>query len=168
MNGVVALDGVKFFLDRCPGKFELARGYRMTGIPFVGIRLCQIDIEKLVKRQIEAVEPDHRLRTLVAVVVPVPCWGQYDIFAFHGDFLAFDSGEAVRAFDDEAKGEGHVSMCRSHFTRENKLQARIDGVGGARSGQRRIHEHEDAALGLFSADDIASLEEGWAHLFVPP
>ena len=80
-------------------------------------------------RQIETVEPNHRTGAVLAVIVPIPCWGQNDIAAVHLNTTTVNSSEAAIAFDDKAHGKGRVAMCWRRLIWHDQLEPGIDGVG---------------------------------------
>ena len=99
------------------------------------------------------------------MVVPVPCGSEDHVPALHGDALAVHGGEAALAFDDEAHGEGGVSVSAGDFIGHNELQTRIEGVRCKRGiylrrlawvrkprmvmyTSSRIHQHKHSSLSL--------------------
>jgi hypothetical protein len=77
--------------------------------------------KRLVYGEVEAVEPDHRLTTLVTVVVPSPRRSQDHVAALHVYLFAIDGSEAAVTFDDEAEREGNVTVGGRHLAGENEL-----------------------------------------------
>lgn len=72
-------------------------------------------------RQIQLVQPDHGPGPVLAVVVPVPAWRQDHVAPLHGDAPAVHGRETSAAFDDEAHGEGGVSVRRGYFVGHHEL-----------------------------------------------
>lgn len=94
------------------------------------IILRKIDWHIPEERQIQPIQPDHRIRALVAMVMPMPRRGQDHVAARHGDLLPFNGRKAIAAFDDEAQRERDVAVCGGRLAGEDELEAAVDGVGG--------------------------------------
>src|SRR5437764_1355819 len=69
----------------------------------IGARFGEAGVEKLDDLDVEAVQPDHRLGAVIAVVVPGPGWGDHEIARLHRRALAIDGGIGAASLDDEAQ-----------------------------------------------------------------
>lgn len=79
--------------------------------------------------QIQAVQPDHRARAVLTMIVPVPGGGQDHIASGHLNALAVDGCEAALAFDDEAHGKSRVTVRPGCLIGHYQLETSIDGIG---------------------------------------
>lgn len=196
---MVTWGSVEVGLHLVPGENE--RGVavdvigRVAGLAEV---LYEVDGEVGEVGQVEAVEPNHGPAAILAVVVPVPRGGQYDITTLHLDTTALDSGEATVPLDDEAHGKGSVAVGLGRLVWHDQLQAGVYGVGGEWGLWKEqpglawlnislkhlsyilrttvmivgtslwVGEHQNAALGLALCDKAASLDQAGADLVVAP
>ena len=60
--------------------------------------------------------------------MPIPGWCQNDVSALHVDSLTMDSCEATFAFDNEAHGEGRMSVGWSSLVRHYELKSSVDRI----------------------------------------
>ena len=90
----------------------------------------EVDREVNEIREVKAVEPNHGARSILAMVMPVPCWRQDYISTLHFDSTAVHGSVSPVAFDDKAHGECSMAMRRGHFVWHDKLKASVNGVGG--------------------------------------
>src|SRR6516162_4312652 len=118
---------------------------------------------------VKPVEPNHRLRRFVTVIVPSPRRGDDKIARLHRSALAVDGGVGAMALDDEAQRRLRMTMGRRHLARQNQLQP-----GKQRAGDRglprqsRVFQDQDAALGLMSSNYPARLHQVSADFFITP
>ena len=116
-------------------------------------RLKMID-----RRQIEHVEPHHRLLAGIAVVVRRPVGGDDEVAMRHHGLLAFDRGIGALAVEHEADRGGRVLMHVGDLAGQNELDAGEQRIGDARlAGLAGIFQHQHAALGFLGADHVAGL-----------
>ena len=127
-SGPVGGAGVENGLGGGPREAEWAVGDGLAGIPRFVVRLCEVRRKVVVERKVQAVQPDHGLVSVVAVVVPLPLRREDEVAFFHADFLAADGGEAAGPFDDEAEGEGLVAMRRGRLAWQDQLETCIDSI----------------------------------------
>ena len=99
----------------------------------LGIALHEARVEERDDRDVEAVEPHHRLIARVAVVVPRPGRRDDEVAGMHRDALAVDRGIRAGAFDHEAQRRLRVAVARRDFAGHDELQAGIEAVRDRRS-----------------------------------
>ncbi len=135
--------------------------------------LGEAGVEEAQHRDVEAVEPDHRLHhaldALVAMVVPGPRGRDDEVARVHGGALAAHGGVGPLAVDDEAQRRLHVAVRGRHLARHDQLQPGIDRLRDRGvAGQRRVLEHQHAAHGLLGGDQVGRLHQQRADLVVAP
>jgi hypothetical protein len=79
------------------------------------------------QRQIQHIQPDYWLITLIAMVMPVPDRCNDNITSDKRHLLAFDCCETFTIYD-EASSEGKMSMCWGCFTRVDDLKTSINSI----------------------------------------
>ena len=131
--------------------------------------LGEAGVEEAHQRDVEAVEPDHRLAAVVAVVVEGPRRGDDEVAVAHRRALAVDRGVGAFAVEHQAQRRLGVAVRRRHLARQDQLQAGVERLGDARlAAQGRVLEDQDAALGLLGGDQAAGLHHVLADLVVAP
>ena len=149
-------------------------GQRVAFGPGVGLRLRrallgEAGVEEAHQRDVEAVEPDHRLVAVVAVVVEGPRRRDDEVAVAHRRALAVDGRVGALAVEHQAQRRLAVAVRRRHLARQDQLQPGVERLGDARAAaQRRVLEHQDASLGLLGGDQPAGLQHVLAHLVVAP
>ena len=114
-------------------------------------RLEEIDL-----REIEHVEPQHRLLRGIAVVVRRPVRGDHEVAGRHERLLALDRRIGALAVEHEADGGGDVAVDRRDLARQDHLDAGEQRVGGARLAPHGgILQDQHPALGLLGRDQSA-------------
>lgn len=132
LGSPVSRDGIESLLHLRPreddgGLIGVDVGGGIAGILIV---LDEVDGEVSEVGQVEAVEPNHGPRAVLAVVVPVPGRRQDHVASLHRDAFAVYRCEAALALDDEPHGERCVSMCLCCFVGHHQLQSGVQCVGG--------------------------------------
>lgn len=94
--------------------------------------LCKVDRNVLEDGKIQAIKPDHRLVSFMAVIVPGPGWCEDNIAALHVNLFAFNCSETSLSFDDETQRKGTVAVRRCNFAGIDKLKTGIQCISGAR------------------------------------
>ena len=126
--------------------------------PLVGM-VGERRLEMIDRRQVEHVEPHHRLLARIAVIVRRPVGGDDEVAVRHHRLLAFDRGVGALAFQHEADGGGDMPMHVGDLARQNELDAGEQRIGHARLARHAgILQHQHAALGLLGADHLAGLQ----------
>ena len=118
--------------------------------------LGEAGVEVANRRNVETVEPDHRLAGGVAMVVPLPAGGQHQIERPHHRLFAVDGGEGAFTLEHKAQGALAVTVTRRDLAGQDQLQSGIEAGRDRRLARHaRVFEDQDAALGLRGADQIA-------------
>ncbi len=126
------------------------------GLHIASARLGEARVEQAHDRDVEPVEPDHRLVGLVAMVVPGPGRCDHEIAGQHRRALAIDRGIGALSLDNEAQCRLGVAVRRRHFARQDQLQP-----GEQRMGDRGlalepgVFEDQHPARRLLGADQPA-------------
>ena len=154
-----------------------ARGIERERIPvgtgrvlhlIVGI-ISERGFEEIDRREIEHVQPQHRLLRRIAVVVRGPVGGDHEIARRHESLLALDGRVGALAVEHEADCRRDVAMGRRHFARQDHLDAGKQRVGDTRlAAHGRILENEHPTLRLIGADQAARLDHQRFHVVVVP
>jgi hypothetical protein len=76
--------------------------YLLADLTLLWVWFGEMSGNMMVEWEVQAVQPDHRLSTLVTMVVPFPLRRQDHISWLHVDSLSFDSGKAEATFDDKS------------------------------------------------------------------
>jgi hypothetical protein len=152
---VAAAVAVESFLDGSPGKSPLTRiarsvhiminsisltsllsrrrprhgVYLHARIAFLSIRLSKVHSGILKQGQVQHIQPNNWLITLISVIMPVPRRCEDDVAALEGHLLPLH-GSGALAVDDEAARVGDVSMGRGYLAGVDDLQAGVYGVSG--------------------------------------
>ena len=71
------------------------------------------------QRQIQTIQPNHRLIARVAVVVPAPLRGEDKVARMHLSAFTIDGGKCAFSFHDKAQRRLVMAMARSDFTWHN-------------------------------------------------
>jgi hypothetical protein len=100
----------------------------LGGIPRGRVVLDEVDGEVSEVGEVEAIEPDHWARPVLAMVVPVPCRREDDIASVHLYAATVHGGEAAVALDDESHGERRVPVGRRRLIGHDELKSGVDGV----------------------------------------
>ena len=123
----------------------------------VGVVLEEDRLERHHQRQVEPVEPDHRLVPVVVVVVPLPVRGEDQVAGLHLAGVAVDRRVDARAGHDEADRGRRVTVGRRALARPEVLDGAPERR--AREGQAvepRIGEREHTAVAAaLDRDDLA-------------
>ncbi len=83
--------------------------------------------ERSDQRDVQHIEPDHRLGALVLMVVPHPARRQHQITLVDGVLFSFDDGiDAVALHDEAQRGRG-VTMSGRDFAGQNVLDRSPEG-----------------------------------------
>ncbi len=131
--------------------------------------LRETGVEVADQRNVEAVHPDHRLASGIAVVVPRARRRDDEVTRAHRRALAVDRRIRAFAFDDEAQRGLRVTMRRRDLARHDELQAAKERARNARlAAQARILEDENAALRFLRRHEPAGLEHVRSHRVVAP
>ncbi len=129
-----------------------AAGRLGGGLELLGER----GLEEVDLREVEHVEPQHRLLRGVAVVVRRPVGGDDEVAGRHEGLLALDRGVGALAVEHEADRRGDVAVRRRDLARQDHLHAGEQRVGGLRlAAQRRVLQDQHAAVGLLGGDQRA-------------
>jgi hypothetical protein len=86
--------------------------------------------EEVIKREVQAVKPDHGPCAFVTMVMPLPLRRKDHVSFLHVELLSFDRREAAATFDDEPQSKSPVAMRRSSLPIIDELEAAIDRVSG--------------------------------------
>ena len=122
-------------------------------------------VEELHDRDVQPVEPEHRLVRLVPVVVPRHRRRDDEVAVVHRRPLAIDGRMRAVAFEHEAQRALRVPVRGSDFARQHQLHAGIEiGRDLRLSAQPGILENQHAALGFFGGDQAAGLNHRGANL----
>lgn len=129
--------------------------------------------EETQHRDVQAVQPDHRLAAFrggaVAVVVPGPGRSDDEVARLHAGAFAVHRGVGAVALDDEAQGRLGVPVAGSDLARQDQLQAGVEARGDRRlAGKVRVLQHQHAAHRFLGADQIACLEQERAQFAIAP
>ncbi|MNZ99481.1 hypothetical protein D3C78_1188090 [compost metagenome] len=124
-------------------------------------------------RNVEAIQPYHRLPTFaagpVAMVVPSPGWGDDKVTRFHLRALAIDCGIGALALDDKAQRRLTVSMAGRDLAGQNQLQSRIEAGGDRRlPADGRILQHQHSTNSFCRADQTCRFGHQPTHFAVAP
>ena len=126
-------------------------------------------IQHLDDRYVEAVEPEHRLVGVVAVVVPGHVGRDDEVARMHGRALAVDAGMRALAFQDEAQRRLRMAVRARYLVRHDELHAGIERGGDlGLPAQAGIFQDQHAALGFLGCDQAARLQHGRADVVEPP
>jgi putative membrane protein len=142
--------------------------------PGVGLRLLrallgEAGVEESDQRDVEAVEPDHRLAAVVAVVVEGPRRRDDEVAEAHRRALAVDGRVGAFAVEHQAQRRLRVPVRRRHLAGQDQLQPGVQRLRDRRlAAQGRVLEDQDAPLGLFGADEAAGVHDVAADLVVAP
>ena len=131
--------------------------------------LAERRAEEARERRVEPVEPDHRPRAVVAVIVPGPGRRHHEVAGLHRQLLARNRRISALALDDEAERTRRMAVRRRDLARHDDLQSgeqRIADESGA--AQRRIFQAQHAALGFLLGDQVAGADELRPHLGIAP
>ena len=122
-------------------------------------------IQKLHDRNVQAVQPEHRLAGLVPVIVPRHRRRDDEVPIVHRRALAVDGRMRAAAFEHEAQRTLRVSMCRRDFSRQHELHAGIQIGGDLRlPAESGIFENQHATLGFLGGDQLAGFHHRGANL----
>ena len=131
--------------------------------------LAERSLEEIDGRRVEHVEPQHRRRRGVAVIVRRPVGGDEEIAARHEGLLALDRGIGALAVEHEAHRRGDVTVGRGDLARHDHLDAGVERVGDAQlAANAGIFQNEHAALGFFGGDQAARFQNQRLHVVVMP
>ena len=119
--------------------------------------------EMIDQRHVEAVEPDHHAIGFLAVVVPGPGRRDDEVAGVHVDALAVHGGVGALAFDDEAKRRLRMPVRRRDLAALDGLDRAGERVRRAVL-ERRIVEHQHAAVGFGRGDDLGGFEDVGPHV----
>lgn len=147
-------------------------------VPRLSVMLDKMHGEVAEIRQIQAIQPDHGARSVLAVVMVVPSGSQDHIPLLHANPATMNGRETAVTLDDEAHRERCVTVRRGGFVRHDQLETgvqRVGCVGGLCMEslntlcylleQRflhtscRIHQHQDASLRLLLRDQLPCREQ---------
>ena len=92
-------------------------------LDILGVTLGEAGAQQLDELDVEPVEPNHRLRGFVAVIVPGPGRGDDEIAGLHQGALAVDRGIGAVPLDDEAQRRLRMAMRRRDLAGHDQLQA---------------------------------------------
>jgi hypothetical protein len=90
--------------------------------------LDEVDGEVSEVGEVETIEPDHRARTVLAMVVPVPCGREDDVASVHLYAATVYGGEAAVALNDKSHGEGCVSVGWCRLVGHDELKPGVNGI----------------------------------------
>jgi hypothetical protein len=122
-----------------------AAGLGAHRLHFSLVRVEEGGVHRLHQRNVEHVEPDHRLGAAVLMVVPGPGWREDEVALVHGEALAFDGGGGAAAFHDEAQGVRGMAVRFGHLAGKDHLDGAPEGGRGA-CGKPGVGEAQRAAL----------------------
>ena len=66
----------------------------------------------MVEWKVQSIQPYHRIRALMSMIMPLPLRCQDDVSCFHVDSFSFDGGESPASFNNEAEGERPMTVGR--------------------------------------------------------
>src|SRR5215207_4936603 len=72
------------------------------------LELCSSQVE--MERNVQGVQPDHRLHTAMHVLVPTPGGRDNQVADLHRAWLSVDNGKRTASFEDKTQGVHRVSM----------------------------------------------------------
>ena len=123
----------------------------------VGMVLEEDRLERDHQRQVEPVEPDHRLVAVVVVVVPLPVRGEDQVARLHLAGVAVDGRVDARARHHEADRGGRVPVGGRALTRAEELDRAPERRAREREAvQPRVREREHAPVAAaLDRDDLA-------------
>ncbi len=104
-------------------------------------------VERSDDRQVEAVEPEHRLVAVVRVVVERPRRREHQVAGVHVACIAIDGRPHAAAFEDEADGRRRVPVGGRPLVRTERLDGTPEGR--RREGcavEARVRQRQHAAL----------------------
>ena len=120
-------------------------------------------------RDVEPVEPEHRLVGVVAVVVPGHVGRDDEVAGVHERALAVDGGVRALALQHEAQRRLRVAVRGRHLVRHDQLHAGIERGGDLRlSAQAGVLQDQHAPLGFLGGDQLAGFQHGRADFVEPP
>ena len=126
-------------------------------------------IQQLDHRDVEPVEPEHRLVGVVAVVVPGHVGRDDEIAGRHEGTLAVHGRVRALAFEHEAQRRLRVAVGGGHLVRHDELHAGIERGGDlGLAAHARVFQDQHAPLGLLGGDQRAGLQHGLADLVEAP
>ena len=125
----------------------------------LGAELEEADVVLLRERDVEPVNPRHRLVGRVVVAVEMPARRQQEIAAAHAHRIAVDDGPHAFALDHEAEGVLRMAMLGRGLARPQILD------GGP---QRRADIGAAAEAGIGEADGAALAAAANRHEFARP
>ena len=156
---------------RLMAALEHRRRYQATvGIQHVaaaGVDLLAVAINVVAgfhvmhERQVEHVEPDHRLMAIMAVLVPQAGRRQDQVAAAHRAFLAVDRGPGALALHHHAHRIGRMPMRGRPLAGQQQLHAQVYRRAGLHLLQpvTRVGQHQHATLGLLDRREFAGLQQ---------
>ena len=137
---------------RSVARLRIADGARDRLLVLV-VMLGERRVEELDDRDVEPVEPEHRLVGLVAVVVPGHRRRDDEVAVVHRRAFAVDGGVGAVALEDEAQRALAVPMCGRDLARKHQLDAGVEVGRDLRlAAQAGILEDQHPALGFFGGD----------------
>ena len=118
------------------------------------------------QRDIEPIEPEHRLVGLVAVIVPRPVGRGHVVPPLHERALAAHSRVGALALDDEAGRGGRVVMRARDLARKDELDAGVERSDGADLLRRQagVEEVQNATLRLLRGHQLSRAHHARPHL----
>ena len=140
----------------------------LVGDPF-GAELEERGVRVVHERNVQAVDPGHRLIGFVVVAVEVPAGGEQEVAAAHGDRVAVDDGPYPLALDDEPERVLAVPVFGGGLVRPEVLDGGPQcwgGVGGA--GQAGIGQRDGPAFTAAADRDEVAGPLGERVQGVPP
>ena len=122
------------------------------------------------QRQVQHIQPDDRVCTVMAVLMPQACGRENQISSAHRAFLAVHRGVSALAFDNHAHCIWRVSMARCPLAGHKQLHAQIHGGAGLHFVQTvaGVGQHQHAAFGFFNRCEFASFQQQRLQSFVRP
>ena len=122
------------------------------------------------QRQVEHIEPNHRVGAIVAMLVPQTGGRENQVATAHRAFLAIHRGVRALAFHNHAHRIRGVAMTGCPFTGHEQLHAQVHGGRGLHFFQTMagVGQHQNTALGFFNRCQFTRFQQQGLQAFVGP
>ena len=130
-----------------PQPLVAGMGGRVAGRQRVGAQLEETGIDLPHERDVQPVDPGHRLVGGVVMLVPSHAGREQEVASTHRDRVVVDVGPHPLALDDEAERRLRMAMRRGLLARAEVLDRGPQRGGGVgRAGQARVGESDRPAF----------------------
>ena len=111
-------------------------------------------------RQVEYIEPDHRLIGIVAVIVPGPGWRDDKVTRPHAGLLAVHRRIGTLAVENITQGRLAVAVRRRDLAGQDQLPAAVEHVGDeGLAAQCGIFQNQHATLCFLGGQQSARFDD---------